>query len=273
MFGYFKLDKECPPPISHAYKKYYCLLCRGIQKHYGLLARFLLSYDVAFLMVFLDKEDTFHHLSRVPCIKRFSDLSDACMTPLIKQMAALNVLLAAGKLDDDRIDDGDMKSLVGKVLFSRSICKAKRDFPQMWKIISEEYANIRQLEQRKESLDNIETAFSIMMIRLAIEVFNVHEEAKISMLSAATKWLYFIDAVDDLDENIAKHTFNPLAYMKSSDNLKNREYLQIASHFRGFYRQKLLMDGNINAAIINRVFYYGVPEETLRIISKRRGKR
>ena len=49
MFGYVKPDKpELKIKDYETYKAIYCSLCRTLGKEYGLLARFLLTYDAAF---------------------------------------------------------------------------------------------------------------------------------------------------------------------------------------------------------------------------------
>ena len=255
-----------------AYKKYYCLLCRGLQFHYGTISRFLLSYDVAFFMAFLDDKDTFHSLQKIRCLKKTLELTDACKTEFVKKTAALNILFAAGKLDDDKIDDRDFKAFIAQWVFNEPIKKAKKDFPKMWEIIKNEYDNIRHLEQENRSLEEIENAFATMLYRIVNECFNISDEYKLKMLKSAASWLYFIDAVDDLDENIKKGTFNPLLHMESFYILKNSEYKNIADHFRSLYNDYPTMSGEINAAIINRVLYFGMPETMIRIMT-RKGKK
>ena len=38
MFGYFKMDADCPTAIGEHYKKFYCFLCRSLEKYYGQLS-------------------------------------------------------------------------------------------------------------------------------------------------------------------------------------------------------------------------------------------
>jgi hypothetical protein len=51
------------------------------------------------------------------------------------------------------------------------------------------------------------------------------------LLKAISKWLYFIDAIDDLDENIAEGTFNPFLEYKSFKNLKLNYKKVIIEHY------------------------------------------
>ena len=270
MFGYFKLDKACPTELSKAYKKYYCLLCRVLGRHYGAPARFLLSFDVTFFLIFLAPEELAKDIQKVGCLKTDLPLRDTWDHPLLKQVAALNILLAAGKLEDDRLDDGDIKAWLAEKVFAGAIKAAKKDYPHMWQIIIGEYRKIRDMENEDQSLESIEEAFSIMMVRLVVECFGVQDEPRVRLLREATKWLYFADAVDDLDENLKKNTFNPLKGYQSFGKLKNEHYSFVGDHFAHYFRTHDRLSGGINSAIINRVMYYGMPEEMVRILTRKR---
>ena len=60
------------------------------------------------------------------------------------------------------------------------------------------------------TLEIIENAFADMMCKIAECCLQTRDKQKLLILSVISKWLYFIDAIDDLDENIAEGTFNPL---------------------------------------------------------------
>mgnify|MGYP006393699639 FL=1 len=53
MFGYVTVYKpELKIKEFEAYKGIYCTLCKEMGKEYGLLSRFLLSYDGAFFVMY-----------------------------------------------------------------------------------------------------------------------------------------------------------------------------------------------------------------------------
>ena len=53
MFGYVTINKpELKIKEYEAYKGVYCTLCKEMGKEYGLLSRFLLSYDGAFYVMY-----------------------------------------------------------------------------------------------------------------------------------------------------------------------------------------------------------------------------
>ena len=53
MFGYVTIYKpELKIKEYEAYKGVYCTLCKEMSKEYGLLSRFLLSYDGTFYVIY-----------------------------------------------------------------------------------------------------------------------------------------------------------------------------------------------------------------------------
>jgi hypothetical protein len=109
MFGYVKTDfPNMYMKDNILYKAMYCGLCKGIGKSCGQKGRFLLSYDLTFLSLFLhnvlDKDVKVekqrciaHHILKRPV---------AVPDDLTERIGALNVILAYHKLNDDVLDNG-----------------------------------------------------------------------------------------------------------------------------------------------------------------------
>lgn len=270
MFGYLKLDNHCPQHLKVSYKKYYCFLCRALQEFYGFKARFLLSYDVAFFLILCSDDAFLYDFEKIGCIKKSNMLYETLQQPIAKKIAALNVQLAVAKLQDDVIDDDDIKAKAAKLIFSSASNKAKHDFPLMWEIIDGEYKELRRMELDNCGLDDIELQFSKMMKRVAQECFGILDENRLTLLEIGTKWIYFIDAVDDIDDNIAERTFNPLTKFGSLDKLKNENYLYIAQHFNEIRKDPPYLSGGVEADIINRLVDVRLIECTIGVLTRER---
>lgn len=270
MFGYFKMDKNCPSSLADGYKKYYCVLCRSLEKHYGFIARFFLSYDVTLFMILQKDNPELEKMLKVPCVRSSNVLKCICEQNVSKKSAALNLLLAAEKLEDDVLDENALSSKLLLAIFSRLFSKARCDFPDIWETIHTKYTQLRQVEKEHGSLEDAENVFSDMMTGLARDCFGLQDPARLRLLELASKWLYFIDAVDDLDSNIQANTFNPFHDCGSFYELKNSRYPGLAEHYRSLYSNLLAVTGTEGSAIVNRVIFYGLPEETIRVLTKQR---
>lgn len=271
MFGYFKLDRECPREIFTDYKKYYCFLCRTLQRYYGLAARFTLSYDVAFFLILVSDDAYLGQVKKVSCLNRNDAIRQALEHPTSKTIASLNILLSAAKLEDDICDEKKLSSRIVSWLLSPAIRKAKKTDPLMWEIISDEYATLRVLEAQNAPLHDLEDCFARMMLRLAKECFGLADPQRLSYLQAAARWLYFIDAVDDVDENRKEGSFNPFASYGSFHRLKNHNYLFLTSHIHQLYADvSRQTPTGMNDLIINRILFRGIPDATVQVLTRRR---
>ena len=271
MFGYFKLDRECPREIFNDYKKYYCFLCRTLQRYYGPVARFTLSYDVAFYLILVSDDAYLGQIKKVSCLNRDKYLTKALEHPLSREIASLNILLSAAKLEDDILDEQSISSRVISGLLGRAIRRAKENSPHMWQIISGEYAALRELERRKADIHTLEECFARMMLRLARECFHLEDEERIAYLDTAARWLYFIDAVDDLDENLKEGTFNPFVQYGSFRELKDHHYIWLTDHIHGLYANTPRQTATgMNGLITNRILFRGIPDATVRVLTRRR---
>lgn len=270
MFGYFKLDKECPARLFSQYKKYYCFLCRTLGKHYGMTSRFTLSYDVAFLAMLVSDEQLLNEINKIHCLKNEQALSVAINREISKKIATANVLLAAAKLEDDILDENSIKAKMIYFLLKRAIKKAKKNYADMWLIVNEGYSYIRDLEKDNATLETIENAFADMMCKIAECCRQTRDKQTLLILSVISKWLYFIDAIDDLDENIAEGTFNPLLKYGSFKNLKLSYNTVILKHYYSLFEELKFDENNsgINNDVINRVVFWGIPEMTVKVLTK-----
>lgn len=272
MFGYFKLDKECPSVLFSQYKKNYCFLCKSISKHYGQLARFTLSYDVAFLLMVVSEETFLDNIKKIHCVKSDTQLKTLLKYKKARDVATVNILLSAAKLEDDIYDENSLSAKIIYMILRKAINKAKKYSPDMWDIISEEYSAIRCLENNNAELEQLEKQFSNMMTRIAKECFGLSDNYSISVLDVASKWLYFIDAVDDIDDNLSDGTFNPFAKYGSFTRLKKGKYIDLINHFNELYTILPYKNNHktLNMQTIDRVMFWGLPEATVRVLCKQR---
>ena len=268
MFGYFKMDADCPTAIGEHYKKFYCFLCRSLEKYYGQLSRCLLSYDVALLLLLFTEEGFLSQVPKIGCLRKTPELKQSLTEEVSRKIATLHVLLVAAKLDDDIRDEGSFAAKAAQLAASGQISKAKKTEPEMWEIIRDEYIALRELEKQNAPLDALEQQFSRMMVLVGARCFGLQDPQRLKALDFAARWLYFIDAVDDLDENLAEKTFNPLASFGSFRDMKRLHYRELAAHFQQLHSQATRLAGADNAQVLNYILFTKVPTETIHVLLK-----
>lgn len=221
MFGYVK------PNLPYLYNKddtlyksLYCGVCKSIGAHFGTAARFTLTYDVAFLSavahnivgldVTIKKERcVLHHIVKRPI---------AADDKLTEKLAAVNIILASYKVEDDIIDN--KKGKTKKALLNKSFKKAKSRFPEIDGVVKNCYNELRKLEIAECGiLDKVCEPFAEMLSKVSCIVLDSFStEQTESFFYYLGKWIYLIDAFDDYDADIKKKQYNPfrLAYNKES---------------------------------------------------------
>ena len=238
MFGYVTpLKPELKIREYESFKSYYCGICMHIKDGFGNIPRMSLNYDMTFLGLLLDglhkEERNFkvqrciaHPLKKKPMIVNNKALAYA---------AAMNVSLVYYKLLDDVADDRSMKSKVSSIILSPYKSKFNRNVTIINDIIEENLKKLSYLEVEKRfsSIDEIAHPFSEIVgkiLNLYPEEFEGDsEEIRGNLYElgySLGKWIYIIDALDDLKEDIEKNKFNPINYLYNTNNKTYEELME-----------------------------------------------
>lgn len=213
MYGYIRFyADELKIKDLALFKAYYCGLCHQLKTDYGEKARLLLSYDMTFMAIFLD--------SLAPEApeqgKGFCPVSPFKKKPLVisndslAKAALLTVMMGYYKLDDAWEDDRAYSAGLAKLVFKKAFAQAKLKDPataQMAeKYLMEFYAN----EKRPDiDLDTLTHPFAQLVAEImALNAPTELKEQLRKMGYHAGRWLYFIDALDDLPQDVADRQFN-----------------------------------------------------------------
>lgn len=216
MFGYI-VPRECELKVREqaAYKCAYCGLCKSIQRHYGPLSAGCLQYDCTFLALLLGSLAGEKGESRLcRCLHRWPDPRRRYRleSPSLHFSAAVNVLLAYYKCLDGQKDEHALKDRAGALLLAGAHKKAAAEFPQV-----EEAARLyMQAQARAEEAhagpDEAAHPTGVFLRRLAALAPGVPQEAQRPLdwlLYHLGRWIYFMDAWDDLEKDRQSGAFNP----------------------------------------------------------------
>lgn len=238
MFGYVTpLKGEMKVKDFERFKCYYCGLCCHIKKQFGNIPRMALNYDMTFLGLLLDslspdEVKTSKHLCILhPSQKKFV-IDD---NKALSYAAAINLSLFYYKLVDDVNDDKDLKSRAGMTVLLPYTKKFSPAISNINKNINTCLNDLSLLEKNKSfnSIDEICDPFSrlvgIILRDFPYELKDDSEELRNNLYSlgySLGKWIYLIDALDDLKEDIEKKKFNPINFLYNEENLRFEEFLE-----------------------------------------------
>lgn len=290
MLGYIKPDKpELKIKEFEIYSGYYCGICKSISKRYGQLPRLALNYDSVFLAILLAGiSPAGEHIEIQRCFvhpaKKRTIIYDS---PEIDYAADILLLLAYYKLKDDFQDEGSKKAAIGSALLKSTLKKLKKTAPEKCDYVRERLAELSNLEKGKcPSIDRSAEPFA----KLMEEVFDYpgwKREDNAEELSGIFrrigyhlgKWIYLIDAYDDIEDNLKKNTFNPLLlqfeYNPQKETIqvfKERIRERIERNLVLYLAEIAKSCGELkiekNQGLIENILYFGLMRKTEEILKK-----
>ena len=209
MFGYFRLNQiYASPKTKRVYKNYYCGTCFALEYNYGELSRFILSYD-AVLLALVARLYTSPERELLPCFFKRSEKLQFFIDEGWRKLASIDVLLMQAKIDDDINDESSVKAKIVKIIFYKAIKKANYLYPELADIVRNGYKEMFRLENNHADVLEISEAFASMMSDLMFKAYEIDSD-KLEFIKFAARWLYFIDQLDDYDDDAKKNKFNPL---------------------------------------------------------------
>ncbi|OOM76531.1 DUF5685 family protein [Clostridium sp. BL-8] len=238
MFGYVTpLKAEMKIKDFARFKCYYCGLCCHIKKDFGNLPRLSLNYDMTFLGLLLDAlnsdelEIGHHRCSLHPTEKKIIITNNKALA----YAAAMNISLSYYKLLDDVYDDKNLKSKFLSTLLSPYIRKFSVQILEINNKIKQCLDKLSTLENDKSFIyiDEISDPFSdlvgIILRDYPYELLNDSAELRTILYNlgySIGKWIYLIDALDDLKSDMEKGKFNPINFLYNKDSLPYDEFIK-----------------------------------------------
>ena len=214
MFGYVVMNKpEIKFKDFDMYRSFYCGLCRELRERYGISGQITLSYDMTFVIVLLSalyEPPTRKGTTR--CIVHPVRKQPIRGNAITEYGADMNIFLTYYKCKDDWNDERKLLSLAyGKLLES----KEKRS-EQRWKskidVIVSCLNELSEMEKINETdVDRVSGCFGRIMEEIFAYREDVWEPTLRRMGFYLGKFIYLMDAYDDVEDDIKKGNYNPFA--------------------------------------------------------------
>ena len=216
MFGYVRpslarLTEEDKARFGAAY----CGLCRVLGQRYGQAARFILNYDFTFLAILLwplAPEDSILHRRCIahPLGKRGYYPGNEAL-----ELAADESVILAWWQAQDALSDpgrGKTKYRAAALALKSAYRRASELRPEFDRITREKLELLRELEEEEcPSLDRPADAFAGLLAAAAAEVGEpVKRRVLEQFLYHLGRWVYLVDAADDLARDAADGSYNPI---------------------------------------------------------------
>ncbi len=275
MFGYVV---PAPDALSDddklLWQSFYCTLCRQIGKR-SQPARLGLSYDLTFLALLIaglshtpPKFEGSHRCILHPTKK--TNIYEAC--DAFDYAADASVILIKAKLDDDRHDENNPLYSVASYFIKDNEAKQAtlRDK------ISTSLFKLSEIE--KENLLDVDLAADAFAV-LCGELFRLsptpesEKKALYWLGYNLGRWIYLIDALEDLESDIKKGSYNPFAKGGSFEEITLNEKSAIEEMLYFTLSEAAsaydLLSVKRYSSLLENIIYVGLPARLNEIMHKK----
>ena len=262
MFGYVRINKmDLTFREFDYYKGYYCGLCKYLKENHGEVSRLSLNYDITFLIVILtalyklDSDITYERCIANPLKKKMRIVNE-----ITEYAASMNILLSYYKLEDNLYDDNGIKDKLAYELYKGKLKKAYEKYPQKAEYIKQQLGNLRELEkQESKSIDKDSNTFGNLMGEIFVYKKDEYEQNLRNIGFNLGKYIYILDAYEDLEEDNKKGRYNPfIDYIDKKEELKNKVDRLISMSLGMATKNIEQLNLEFNKSIIDNIIYSGV---------------
>lgn len=261
MFGYVTAHKpELRMREFYKYRAYYCGLCKVLREKYGLLGQVTLTYDMTFLVILLTSLyecETMQEEHR--CIVHPAKKQKMLWNEVTEYAADMNVILTYYKLLDDWKDEKSKVSYVGQHLYRKAFRELEQKYPEKCNVIQKSLEQLHQCEERDETnIDIVARCFGELMSELFVYKKDVWEETLRQIGFYLGKFIYMLDAYDDLEKDMVNGTYNAFVTLSKEEDYdeKCEEMLNFVLAECSHHFEKLPCVEDVE--ILRNILYAGV---------------
>ena len=214
MFGYIVLNKpEIKFKDFDLYRSFYCGLCRELKDRYGISGQISLTYDMTFVVILLSAlYDLPAQKGETRCIIHPVRKQPVRRNEAAEYAADMNVLLTYYKCRDDWDDEKKVTALGYSRILQGKVRKLDEKYPEKSRQIQKYLAELSEMEKAGEKdIDKMSGCFGKIMEEILAWKKDVWENSLRRMGFFLGKFIYLLDAYDDVEEDIKNKNYNPFS--------------------------------------------------------------
>ena len=225
MFGYVVAHKpELKMREFYKYKAYYCGLCKLLRDKYGFLGQMTLTYDMTFLVILLTSlYESETKLEEKRCVVHPVKKQKMLFNEITEYAADMNIILTYHHFADDWKDEKSKAGLIGLQMLRKTYLELKEKYPQKCLVIQKYLKLLEQCEKRGETnIDVTARYFGKLMGELLVYKQDVWEKILRKMGFYLGKFIYIMDAYDDVEKDMEQENYNALIPLYKEENFDER---------------------------------------------------
>ncbi len=217
MFGFIRpVKSELRVKEAERFQQVYCGLCRAVRMEYGSFYTLFLSYDMTFFaLVSGCCEETAPKPELKRCmVHPVAGCRCAPHDDYLALAADLSILLTYHKFRDTVKDEPGLKRIIAKLLCflgKRGYKKARGKLPETDAEMSGALSDLQSLEEtRCDSMDKAADASARLTAAMIPKGVESRHRVLRQMFYQLGRWLYLLDAAQDVKEDMEKNSYNPV---------------------------------------------------------------
>ena len=263
MFGYINVNRsQLSDEDKKTYQSFYCGLCQELGRIAGMKGQMLLNFDLCFLAILLQSlYEPDIDSSDFRCIIHPAKKKNGFHSEALEYAAAMDIILSYHSLMDNYADDGSKLSGLAASSLRKDYDKIKVLYPRQTAAVEEYIQKLTAAEHAKETNIDIVSSYTGEMLG---ELFNWKQDSWGKTLHCMGyymgKFIYIIDAYDDLKKDEKHNSYNPLLFMKRESPKEFECFVKInltslmAECAKSFERLPIVENVNI----LRNIIYSGV---------------
>ena len=261
MFGYVTVNRsELKEEETGRYRAYYCGLCRALQKSSGRAGQVTLTYDMTFLVILLTslyEKEPMQLRSR--CIVHPAKKHEELSNEFSEYAADMNIMLSYYNLLDDWRDDRRYIRKAAAMLLSRRVKQLVRRYPRQAAALQRYMRELLETEKNDENdLEKAACLTGELLAEIFVYTEDIWESSLRQMGMYLGKFIYLMDAFEDVDQDLESGSYNPLKGIRGREDFpelaRSILMMQMAECCKAFERLPLELD----VGILRNILYSGV---------------
>ena len=262
MFGYVVVNRETLSPENEArFRAYYCGLCKALRKRYGLNGALTLSNDMTFLSIVLSSlYEPEEQTGREICLNHPFKKHDWILSEAADYAADMNIMLAYHLCMDAWRDEKKALSLAEAGLIKKGYEKVVKLYPEKCEFVGDMIRALSDIEAKGPDGD-IDRPTNLTG-ELIGEIFAYKDDEwkkPLTRMGAALgRFIYIMDAYDDLPRDLKKKCYNPLKPIAHVEDFEDRCLDMLTMHIAECTAEFEDLPIIKDAGIIRNILYSGV---------------
>ena len=256
------VNRETLSPENEArFRAYYCGLCKALRRRHGLTGALTLSNDMTFLSILLTAlYEPEEQSGREICFNHPFKKHDWILSEAADYAADMNVMLAYHLCVDAWRDEKKPLSLAEAVLIKRGYEKVVKLYPEKCEFVGDMIRALSDVE--KNGPDGDIDKPTNLTGELIGEIFAYRDDEwkkPLTRMGAALgRFIYIMDAYDDLPKDLKKKCFNPLKPIADVEDFEDRCLDMLTMHIAECTAEFEDLPIIKDAGLIRNILYSGV---------------